>query len=222
LKIWEKALIQAGIGAILLACNNNSNPGPGADHSNHASHNKTADHKTDGHTNAIHDVMNTMMQAMHSAKPTGNNDIDFATMMIEHHKGAVQMSKVELAKGNNAELKAFAQKVIDDQNREIKLMEEAISTAPKTASKNSADFQKALNSSMIAMMTDTTASYNDIDKDFAAQMIPHHQSAVDMAKAYLDFGQDASFRTLCQNIISSQTEEINWLKQWLVKNGKQK
>ena len=32
--------------------------------------------------------------------------------------------------------------------------------------------------------------YEDIDRNFAAQMIPHHQSAVDMAKVYLKYGQE--------------------------------
>jgi uncharacterized protein (DUF305 family) len=152
--------------------------------------------------NEIHETMNTMMHKMHGAKSTGNNDIDFAAMMLEHHKGAVEMSKVEIAKGKNDELKGFAQKVIDDQNKEITFMQELISKAPKTPSSNSADFQKALNGSMVAMMNDNTTNYNDIDKDFAAQMIPHHQSAVDMAEAYLNYGKETSLTTLCQNIIN--------------------
>jgi uncharacterized protein (DUF305 family) len=163
-------------------------------------------------------TMDKMMHDMHSAEPTGNNDVDFAAMMVEHHKGAVEMSKVEVNQGTYTEMKAFAQKVIDDQNKEIGFMQEFISKAPKTTSSNSADFQKALNGSMMAMMDDNTTIYNHIDKDFAAQMIPHHQSAADMAKAYLQYGQETSLKTLCQNIISSQTKEINWLKEWLTKN----
>jgi uncharacterized protein (DUF305 family) len=157
---------------------------------------------------------------MHKAKPTGNNDVDFAIMMVAHHQGAVDMSKVEVAQGNNPEMKAFAQKVIDDQNKEIAFMQEVITKTPKRASSNSASFEKALDGSMMAMMDNSTIIYNDIDKDFAAQMIPHHQSAVDMAEAYLQYGQDAGLITLCQNIISSQTKEIAWLKGWLAANEK--
>ena len=73
---------------------------------------------------------------------------------------------------------------------------------------------------MSAMMNDNTPPYNDIDKDFAAQMIPHHQSAIDMAKAYLEYGTEPSLRSLSQNIIRSQAAEINWLKEWLAKNAK--
>jgi uncharacterized protein (DUF305 family) len=68
-------------------------------------------------------------------------------------------------------------------------MHQYISKSPKITSSNSADFEKALNHSMVAMMNDTTTVYNNFDKDFAAQMIPHHQMAVDIDKAYLYYGQ---------------------------------
>ena len=170
--------------------------------------------------NPVIATMDKMMHEMHASKSTGNNDIDFAAMMLEHHKGAVEMSKVEVDEGNNAELKGFAQKVIDDQNKEIEFMQEFIAKTPKSPSISSSDFQKALYHSMMAMMDDNTTVYNRIDEDFAAQMIPHHQSAVDMAEAYLQFGDETSLTTLCQNIISSQENEINWLKDWLAKNRK--
>jgi uncharacterized protein (DUF305 family) len=216
----KKTFLLAGFTTILLACNNNSNNNvANTDSSSHAAHNETSSHtKNENKMNPVTETMDKMMHEMHGAKPTGNNEIDFAAMMLEHHKGAVEMSKVEVNQGSNTEMKAFAQKVIEDQNKQIGFMQEFISKAPKTTSSNSADFQKALNGSMMAMMDDNTTIYNHIDKDFAAQMIPHHQSAADMAKAYLQYGQETSLKTLCQNIISSQTKEINWLKEWLTKN----
>jgi uncharacterized protein (DUF305 family) len=214
-----KVFILVSSACILLACNDNSDSSTTSDTSNHAGHNKTAVHsKNQSQGNAIQETMDEMMNKMHGMKTTGNNDIDFAAMMVEHHKGAVEMSKVEIDKGNNPELKEFAKKVVNDQNKEVAFMQEFISKSAKTTSVNSAHFQKALNHSMMAMMNDTTTIYHNIDKDFAARMIPHHQSAVDMAKAYLQYGQDAGLRTLCQNIIESQTKEINWLNEWLAKN----
>jgi len=216
----KKAFILAGLATIALSCKNNSNSNANNNVStNHAGHYGTAsDAKNQNKMNPITETMDRMMHEMHNAKPTGNNDIDFAVMMLEHHKGAVEMSKVEVAEEKDTEVKSFAQKVIDDQNKEINFMQEFISKAPKTTSSNSADFQKGLNGSMMAMMNDNTTIYNDIDKDFTAQMIPHHQSAVDMAKAYLAFGQDTSLKALCENIVRSQTTEINWLKDWLARS----
>ncbi|HEU4472702.1 MAG TPA: DUF305 domain-containing protein [Flavisolibacter sp.] len=218
----KKGFFLAGLAFTLFACNTNSNNSEAKhDSAGHAAHSEAPSNASNAsQSNPVTGTMDRMMHRMHGAAPTGNNDIDFAAMMIEHHKGAVDMSEVEVSRGKDPDLKAFAKKVIEDQNKEIGLMEQLMSKAEKTASPNSAAFKQALNGSMTAMMNSNTKVYNDIDKDFAAQMIPHHQSAVDMAKAYLEYGQDKDLRTLCQNIISSQEKEIEWLRDWLEKNGK--
>ena len=56
--------------------------------------------------------------------------------------------------------------------------------------------------------------------DFALMMIPHHQSAIDMAKAYLKSGEtDRELTTLSNEIIAAQEKEIAFLKDWLKRNG---
>ncbi len=51
---------------------------------------------------------------------TGDLDNDFATLMIFHHNSAIENSEAYLMYGNNTQLKAMAQKMIDDQKMEIK------------------------------------------------------------------------------------------------------
>lgn len=53
----------------------------------------------------------------------------FLQMMIEHHKGAVQMARTELASGQNPEAKALAQEIIDAQQAEISEMESLLRAA---------------------------------------------------------------------------------------------
>jgi len=48
----------------------------------------------------------------------------------------------------------------------------------------------------------------DADHDFAAMMIPHHQGAIDMAKAELLYGKNPVLRRLAQEIIVTQNSEI--------------
>jgi hypothetical protein len=48
----------------------------------------------------------------------------------------------------------------------------------------------------------------DVDRDFAAMMIPHHQGAIDMALAELRYGSNEQLRRLAQEIIVSQQQEI--------------
>jgi uncharacterized protein (DUF305 family) len=67
------------------------------------------------------------MDKMHKdmmIKPSGSIDIDFLKAMIPHHQGVVDMSEELIKKSKDAELKAFAQKMIDDQKAEIKMMQD--------------------------------------------------------------------------------------------------
>lgn len=48
--------------------------------------------------------------------------------MVAHHKGAVEMSGVELRDGKNSDAKKLAQQIIDAQKREITVMEELLPT----------------------------------------------------------------------------------------------
>src|SRR3984893_20363 len=48
----------------------------------------------------------------------------------------------------------------------------------------------------------------DIDRDFAAMMIPHHQGAIDMAQAELRYGKNEQLRRIAQEIIVDQLQEI--------------
>src|SRR5215468_3050107 len=48
----------------------------------------------------------------------------------------------------------------------------------------------------------------DVDADFVAMMVPHHQGAIDMALAVLRHGRNPQLRRLAQEIIVTQQQEI--------------
>jgi hypothetical protein len=62
---------------------------------------------------------------------------------------------------------------------------------------------------MIGMMAE------DIDVAFVCGMIPHHQSAVNMAKAQLEHGDDTWARELAKSVIENQEQEIADMFAWL-------
>ncbi|HEX8482598.1 MAG TPA: DUF305 domain-containing protein [Allosphingosinicella sp.] len=57
-----------------------------------------------------------------------------------------------------------------------------------------------------------TPMSGDIDRDFVALMVPHHQSAVEMARVYLQHGRDPELRRLSENIVASQEAEIRQMR----------
>lgn len=60
---------------------------------------------------------------------------------------------------------------------------------------------------------------NATDVKFAQDMIPHHQSAVEMAVEMLGSGEDPEMRALAQSIAEGQSAEIGRLRAWLAQNG---
>lgn len=54
----------------------------------------------------------------------------------------------------------------------------------------------------------------NIDRNFIEQMIPHHESAISMAKLAKEKSKHDEVKTLADNIITSQSAEISTMKQW--------
>jgi uncharacterized protein (DUF305 family) len=62
---------------------------------------------------------------------------------------------------------------------------------------------------MNKMMADMTIKpTGDVDRDFVAMMVPHHQGAIDMAQAVLRYGRNEQLRRLAQEIVVTQQQEI--------------
>jgi Domain of unknown function (DUF305) len=75
------------------------------------------------------------------------------------------------------------------------------STEQRFLSENDA----AMNKMMAEMTIKPTG---DVDRDFVAMMVPHHQGAIDMAKAELKYGHNEQLRRIAQEIVVTQQQEI--------------
>ncbi len=60
---------------------------------------------------------------------SGNTDVDFAKGMVPHHQGAIEMAKIELQYGKDADMRKLAEGIIAAQESEIKFMNEWIAKA---------------------------------------------------------------------------------------------
>lgn len=71
---------------------------------------------------------------------------------------------------------------------------------------------------MTAAMTEMKSTGN-ADADFLMMMIPHHQSAIDMARVQLETGSDPASRDLAERIIAAQESEIAEIRTMLAEMG---
>ena len=71
---------------------------------------------------AMNESMERMDRQMTSAPMNGNVDHHFASMMIPHHQGAVDMAKSELIYGEDPVMRRLAQEILVDQQSEIEAM----------------------------------------------------------------------------------------------------
>ena len=74
------------------------------------------------------DHMKKMDEMADVQQITGDIDNDFATLMIFHHNSAIENSEAYLKYGNNTQLKTLAQKMLDDQKKEIKELSDWLRT----------------------------------------------------------------------------------------------
>jgi len=68
---------------------------------------------------------------------------------------------------------------------------------------------------------DAAAEPNSADVNFVQQMIPHHEQAVEMAEFVDDRTQRPQLVQLSQDIISSQSSEIDTMTAWLEEWGEE-
>lgn len=171
--------------------------------------------------NEMMKLMHAMIMEMHMMKMTGDTDYDFAMMMKGHHQGALNMANLELTKGTIAEVKAMAQKIKDAQSSEIAMLDMYMKmNTPKPNVADSAHVNMEMMMSMEKMeyAKDLKNITGKIDHDFATLIIPHHQSAIEMAQSEIEHGKNAELIAMAKMTVMDQTHEIIEFQKWLLKN----
>jgi uncharacterized protein (DUF305 family) len=164
-------------------------------------------------------AMEPSMRKMQSIQMTGDFDQDFANMMIEHHQGAIDMARVELVKGKNKKMMAMAQSILSKQTAEQKQFREILKSFKPSGMKHGEGVLQKSMTGMSKAMKSIPMSGN-IDKDFAAMMIPHHEAAVSMFKMEQENGMNIKLKDMAQKGIKDQQREIAEFKAWLSANSK--
>lgn len=167
------------------------------------------------YTKAMTSMHNEMMVGM------GYNDPDtaFAKGMLGHHRGAVDMAKIELKYGTDETMRKLAQDIIDSQQLEIDILNKWLASHPDAPKPkpNTEAMQEAYVKGTNTMHSDMMLGIAEpvADMAFARGMLPHHIGAVDMAKVQLQYGTDEEMRKLAQDIIDAQQPEIELIQNWI-------
>ena len=148
-----------------------------------------------------------------------NIDQHFIVQMIPHHEGAIDMAKIALQKSKRPEIISLANGIIEAQTREINDMtswyQSWFGSAPP---QGGIGMQGGGMMHMSGMTGDTSVlssvSAADFDREFIDQMIPHHEMAVMMASMLAATTNRAEMKTLADNIITSQSREIEMMRNW--------
>lgn len=170
--------------------------------------------------NAFMQINHAMLAQMDAMTMTGDADHDFAMMMSMHHQGAIDMSNELLKQGDDATIRAMAQKVIDAQTQEKSMLSQFVQSHKAEAN---AAGQTAKTEYMMAMdkmekAQDIRILTGDADVDYAQLLIDHHQSALEMARTELEHGDVQQMKDMAQKMIDDQMKEIDQLQTWLRQN----
>lgn len=153
------------------------------------------------------DAEMAMDQAMTAAVGV-NAQGSWVRKMIEHHKGAVEMSRILLAQNVTGHVADMAQQVIDKQSAEIAALEKLIATGtPDPAS--AAIYKPAAMAMHNAMMA---AQGSDISDAWVRKMLEHHKGAIAMSDIALANGATGAVRAQVEKTKAEQQKEIDHIE----------
>ena len=140
-------------------------------------------------------------------------DRAFIDAMVPHHRGAVDMAEVAMENAEHREIRNLADDIVRTQEAEIRqlrsIKEERYGTSEVPQGTDA--------SQMEAMgMTDPEelAGQRPFDRAFIDAMIPHHESAIDMASVALENSENSEIRRIAGAIVDAQEKEIAQMERW--------
>lgn len=87
--------------------------------------------------------------------------------------------------------------------------------SPPSRSEQAQDYISVYKPTFNKMKEGMNAALNtgNVNLDFVLEMMPHHQGAIDMAKAIIRYGTNEDVKKIAQNIVTSQEAEMPVMQQ---------
>jgi uncharacterized protein (DUF305 family) len=142
------------------------------------------------------------------------SDKAFIDAMVPHHQGAIEMAQVALKHAEHEEIKELSRNIISSQQAEIEELKSIKKEEFGTSNVPMEMSPEQMRSMSMMMDPQQLANKEPFDKAFIDAMIPHHQSAIEMAEVASKKSENPRIKELAGNIISAQEQEIEEMKQW--------
>ena len=144
----------------------------------------------------------------------GGVDRGFVAEMIPHHQSAVDMAEIARERGESEFVRSLAGDIIRTQKEEIGVLQRE-DEGLETAGVEPEPFPMPSGMMDMDMDTEMLKTAEPFDTEFVNMMIPHHESAVEMAQIELEKGTDPELKALAQDIIDAQEREIGEMRDFL-------
>lgn len=151
-------------------------------------------------------------------------DVAFAQGMIVHHEGALEMAQMADGRAQNPQVLDLADRIEAAQDPEIKTMTGWLEDWDQpTSADESGGMDMEGGMDMGGMNMDMSgleaASGAEFDRMWLEMMTEHHRGAVDMAETEIADGQNADAIALAEQIVESQSAEIDEMETLLTELG---
>jgi uncharacterized protein (DUF305 family) len=142
------------------------------------------------------------------------SDERFIDAMVPHHQGAIAMAEVALKNAEHEEIIQLSRNIISTQQAEIEELKSIKKEEFGTSNVPMEMSQEQMRGMGMMMDPQELANREPFDRAFIDAMIPHHQSAIEMAQVALENSDNPKIKELAENIISAQQEEIEQMTRW--------
>ena len=200
----SKLLASTGLALLLASCGSGADETPGTD--------ATASAAMDMNdpTNPFAAAEMAMNDRMMAAIGADVSDT-WVKQMIEHHRGAIAMSELVLARGPTPAALAMAKDTIAKQGKEVEDLTRLLSKSP--ADPASIEPFAAANMAMHEAMM--AAKGADVSETYLRKMLEHHRGAIALSDVVLAKGATGRVRAAALKVKADQSREVSMIEAML-------
>jgi uncharacterized protein (DUF305 family) len=131
--------------------------------------------------------------------------------MIEHHRGAIEMSEIMLRQNPSEHVRHMAEESIRKQQAEIEELQKLVSDAApdRSSMEPYRQVHQQMSQSMISAVGD------NVEETFMRKMLAHHRGGVALSDVVLAEGDNARVRQHAQKTRAGQAEEAKMVEDML-------